>query len=111
MLNEEVRKFDVGLLLFLLSERSLFRIQSKEVNIAWDDVQAKIDVDYELAQRLQAEEQDELTDAEKEKLFMQFLKKRRKFFAAKRAEEKRNRPPPKAQQRTIMCTSLKNMEG
>nr|GFC05035.1 hypothetical protein [Tanacetum cinerariifolium] len=59
--------------------------------------------DYELSQRLQAEEQDELTDAEKAKLFMQFLKKRRKFFAAKRAEEKRNRPPTKAQQRNIVC--------
>nr|GEY03209.1 ribonuclease H-like domain-containing protein [Tanacetum cinerariifolium] len=44
--------------------------QIKEVNIAWDDVQAKIDADYELAQRLQAEEHKELTDAEKEKLFI-----------------------------------------
>nr|GFA10638.1 hypothetical protein [Tanacetum cinerariifolium] len=61
--------------------------------------------------RLQAEEQDELTDAEKEKLFMQFLEKRRKFFAAKRAGEKRNRPPTQGQQRKIMCTYFKNMEG
>ncbi|GJY80959.1 hypothetical protein Tco_0493710 [Tanacetum coccineum] len=38
-------------------------------------------------------------------------KKRRKHFAAKRAEEKRNKPPTKAQQRKIMCTYLKNMEG
>ncbi|GJS15389.1 putative ribonuclease H-like domain-containing protein [Tanacetum coccineum] len=53
--------------------------QTKEVNIAWDDVQAKIE--------------------------------RRKHFAAKRAEEKRNRPPTRAQQRSIMCTYLKNMEG
>nr|GEV28951.1 hypothetical protein [Tanacetum cinerariifolium] len=45
--------------------------------------QAKIDVDYQLAQRLQAEE----------------------------AEEKRNRPTTKAQQRSIMCTYLKNMDG
>nr|GEY08695.1 hypothetical protein [Tanacetum cinerariifolium] len=29
----------------------------------------------------------------------------------KRAEEKRNKPPTKAQQRKIMCTYLKNMEG
>nr|GEZ47525.1 hypothetical protein [Tanacetum cinerariifolium] len=85
--------------------------QIKEANIAWDDVQAKIDDDYELAQRLQAEEQDELTDAEKKKLFMKFLVKRRKFFAAKRAEEKRNRPPTRAQQRSIMCTYWKNMVG
>ncbi|GKA11741.1 hypothetical protein Tco_0691287 [Tanacetum coccineum] len=28
--------------------------QMKEVNISWDDVQAKIDADYQLAQRLQA---------------------------------------------------------
>nr|GEU97878.1 hypothetical protein [Tanacetum cinerariifolium] len=37
--------------------------------------------------------------------------KRRKHFAAKRAEEKRNKPSTKAQQRKIMCTYLKNMEG
>ncbi|GKC07177.1 hypothetical protein Tco_0998787 [Tanacetum coccineum] len=33
-----------------------------------------------------------------------------KHFAAKRAEEKRNRPPIKAQQRSIKCTYLKNIE-
>ncbi|GJX35095.1 hypothetical protein Tco_0246652 [Tanacetum coccineum] len=36
---------------------------------------------------------------------------RRKYFAAKRAEERRNRPPTRAQQSSIMCTYLKNMEG
>ncbi|GKB51384.1 hypothetical protein Tco_0902137 [Tanacetum coccineum] len=85
--------------------------QVKEANIAWDDVQAKIDVDYQLAQRLQAQEQDEFTDAEKARLFVHFLEQRRKHFTAKRAEEKRNRPPTRAQQRRIMCTYLKNMEG
>nr|GEU35230.1 copia protein [Tanacetum cinerariifolium] len=57
------------------------------------------------------DEQDALTDAEKTKLFMEFLEKRRKFFAAKRADEKRNRPPTKAQQRSIMSIYLKNMDG
>nr|GEX83629.1 aspartate/glutamate/uridylate kinase [Tanacetum cinerariifolium] len=84
--------------------------QELEANIAmielWDDVQAKIDIDYELAQRLQADEQDELTDAEKAKLFMKFLEKKRKFFAAKRTKEKRNIPPTRAQQRTIICTPM-----
>nr|GEX28995.1 hypothetical protein [Tanacetum cinerariifolium] len=37
--------------------------------------------------------------------------KRRKFFAAKRTKEKRNRPPTKAQQRSLMCNYLKNMDG
>ncbi|GKB53173.1 hypothetical protein Tco_0903926, partial [Tanacetum coccineum] len=36
---------------------------------------------------------------------------RRKHFAAKRVEEKRNRPPTRAQQRSIMCTYPKNIEG
>nr|GEY40371.1 hypothetical protein [Tanacetum cinerariifolium] len=39
--------------------------KEQEANIAlieeWDDIQSKIDVDYQLAQRLQAEEQQELT--------------------------------------------------
>ncbi|GKB71433.1 hypothetical protein Tco_0932845 [Tanacetum coccineum] len=39
--------------------------QIKEDNIAWDDVQAKVEADYQLAQRLQAQEQEELTDEEK----------------------------------------------
>ncbi|GJZ07941.1 hypothetical protein Tco_0542224 [Tanacetum coccineum] len=30
-----------------------------EANIAWDDIQAKFDVDYQLAERLQAEEQEQ----------------------------------------------------
>ncbi|GKB78362.1 hypothetical protein Tco_0945257 [Tanacetum coccineum] len=63
-----------------------------------------------MAQRLQVEEQEELTVKEKAKLFQQLLEKRRKHFTAKRAEEKRNRPPTKAQQRSIMCTYLKNMD-
>ncbi|GKC85693.1 hypothetical protein Tco_1141410 [Tanacetum coccineum] len=85
--------------------------QIEEVNIAWDDVQAKIKADYQLAQRLQAQKQAELSNEEKARLFVQFLKQRRKHFAAKRAEKKRNRPPIRAQQRSIMCTYLKNMEG
>ncbi|GJU57630.1 putative ribonuclease H-like domain-containing protein [Tanacetum coccineum] len=76
-----------------------------------DDIQAKIEADYELARRLQAEEQEELTDAEKATLFVQLLEKRKKHFTAKRAEEKRNKPPTQTQQRKIMCTYLKNMEG
>ncbi|GKA79358.1 hypothetical protein Tco_0785954 [Tanacetum coccineum] len=60
---------------------------------------------------MQAQEQEELSIEEKATLFQQLLEKRRKYFAAKRAEEKRNKPQTKAQQRQIMCTYLKNMEG
>nr|GEX03756.1 ribonuclease H-like domain-containing protein [Tanacetum cinerariifolium] len=82
--------------------------ERKKTNIAlietWDDIQAKIDVDHQLAERLQAQEQKELSDVEKATLSQQLLEKRRKQFAAKRAEEKRNKSPTKAQQRKIMCT-------
>ncbi|GKB11935.1 hypothetical protein Tco_0845858 [Tanacetum coccineum] len=89
--------------------------KEKEANIdlikTWDDIQAKIDVDYQLAERLQAQEQEELSIEEKATLFQQLLEKRRKHFAAKRSEEKRNKPPTKAQQKKIMCTYIKNMKG
>ncbi|GJX03068.1 hypothetical protein Tco_0188984 [Tanacetum coccineum] len=70
----------------------------------------KIEADQLLAERLQAKEQEELTIEERAILFQQLLEKRTKHFAAKREEEKRNKPPTKAQQRSIMCTNLKNME-
>ncbi|GJW69202.1 uncharacterized mitochondrial protein-like protein [Tanacetum coccineum] len=80
--------------------------KEKEANIAlietWDDIRAKIDADHQLAERLQAQEQEELSIEEKATLFQKLLDKRRKHFTAKRAEEKRNKPPTKAQQRKIM---------
>nr|GEX92529.1 putative reverse transcriptase domain-containing protein [Tanacetum cinerariifolium] len=76
-----------------------------------DDIQAKNDADHQLAKRLQAQEQEELSDAQKATLFQQLLEKRRKHFAAKTAEEKKNKPPTQAQQKKIMCTYLKNVEG
>nr|GEW61366.1 hypothetical protein [Tanacetum cinerariifolium] len=60
---------------------------------------------------MQAQEQEELSIAEKTTLFQQLLKKKRKHFAAKRAEKKRNKPPTQAEHRKIMSTYLKNMEG
>ncbi|GJW59339.1 hypothetical protein Tco_0106070 [Tanacetum coccineum] len=75
--------------------------KEEEANIAlietWDHIHAKIDVDHQLAERMQAQEQEELSIEEKDSLFQPLLEKRRKHFAAKRAEEKRNKPPTKAQ--------------
>ncbi|GKE53438.1 uncharacterized mitochondrial protein-like protein [Tanacetum coccineum] len=65
--------------------------KEKEVNIAlietWDDIQEKIDVDHQLAERIKAQEQEELSIKEKATLFQQLLEKRRKHFAAKRNME------------------------
>nr|GFA26331.1 hypothetical protein [Tanacetum cinerariifolium] len=75
-----------------------------------DDIQERINADYQFAEQLQVHDQEELTNAEKAKLFVKFLEKRRKFFAAKRDENKRNKPPPKAQQRKIIAELNKLME-
>ncbi|GJR15708.1 hypothetical protein Tco_0798360 [Tanacetum coccineum] len=81
----------------------------EEVNISWDNVQAMIEADRLLAERLQAREQEELTDEEKARLFVELLEKR--HFAALRAQEKRNKPPTKAQKKRTMSTYLKHMAG
>nr|GEW51889.1 hypothetical protein [Tanacetum cinerariifolium] len=90
----------------LSSQPSQLPQAKDKANIAvieqWDEVQAKINADMKLAQKFQTEEQEQLTDVEKSRLFMEFLKKRRKFFARKKEIKKRNRPPTKAQQRKIM---------
>ncbi|GJX37915.1 hypothetical protein Tco_0251218 [Tanacetum coccineum] len=89
--------------------------EKDEANVAlteeWDDIQAKVDDDYQLAQRLQAKEQEQFTTEQKAILFKELLEQRRKHFTAKKAKEKRNKPPTQAQQRKIMCTYLKNMKG
>ncbi|GJU59655.1 hypothetical protein Tco_1237421 [Tanacetum coccineum] len=98
-----------------IKDKGRIEREKAEANIAlketWDDIQAKIETDQLLAERLQAREQEELTIEERAILFQQLLEKRRKHFATKRAKEKRNRQPTKAQQRSIMCTYLKNIEG
>ncbi|GJV56646.1 putative ribonuclease H-like domain-containing protein [Tanacetum coccineum] len=80
--------------------------EKDEANVSltreWDDIQTKIEADHELAQRLQAEEQEELSVEEKAKLFQQLLEQRRNHFAAKSAKEKRNKPLTQARQRKII---------
>ncbi|GJZ11789.1 hypothetical protein Tco_0546548 [Tanacetum coccineum] len=93
--------------LLRLDEELAFKLQSEEE----EEERLAREKAQQLAQRLQAQEQDEFTDAEKARLFVQFLDQRRKHFTAKRAEEKRNIPLTRVQQRSIICTYLKNMEG
>ncbi|GJV45485.1 hypothetical protein Tco_1430021 [Tanacetum coccineum] len=96
----------------LEEEDRLVRQREEEANIvSWDNVQAMIDADYQMAQQMQAEEQEKLSIEEKSKLFVQLLEARKKHFAAMRAKEKRNKPPTKAQKRNTMSTYLKNMAG
>nr|GEX29866.1 hypothetical protein [Tanacetum cinerariifolium] len=96
-------------------EKRYHKTKEEEANIAliaeWDDVQAMMDADHELAKRLQAEEQGELTIEERSKLFVKLMNERKKHFARLKLKEKRRKPPTKTQKRKIMSTYLKNMVG
>nr|GEW88258.1 hypothetical protein [Tanacetum cinerariifolium] len=71
-----------------------------------DNTLAMMEADYELAQRLQAEEQGELTIEERSKLCVELMDKRKKHFAKLKAEEIRIKTPTKAQ-RGIKCSGKK----
>nr|GFA67308.1 hypothetical protein [Tanacetum cinerariifolium] len=81
----------------------------EDENLAWDNVQAMMDADYELAARLQEEEQGELTIEEKSRLFVELIDKRRNNFVKLKAEEQIRKPLTKAQNRNQICVYLKNM--
>ncbi|GJQ99453.1 hypothetical protein Tco_0522438 [Tanacetum coccineum] len=115
-LDEEMaRNLEAQLQAKLIEEERLARKKEEEANIAliesWENTQAMMKADRLLAERLQTREQEELTDEEKAKLFMEFMEKRRKHFAALRAQEKRKRPPTKTQKRNQMSIYLKHMGG
>nr|GEZ28368.1 putative ribonuclease H-like domain-containing protein [Tanacetum cinerariifolium] len=67
----------------LEEEERLARQKEEEDNIvlieSWDNTQAMLDADYELAARLQEEERGELTIEEKSRLFVELMDKRKKI--------------------------------
>nr|GEX95564.1 hypothetical protein [Tanacetum cinerariifolium] len=102
MIAEKVaRNLEAPLQAELEEEERLVRQKEEEANIAliveWDDDQAMMDTDHELAERLQAEEQGELSIKERSKLFVELMNQRKKHFARLRVEEKRRKPPTEDQ--------------
>ncbi|GJT15731.1 hypothetical protein Tco_0874437 [Tanacetum coccineum] len=99
----------------LIEEERIARKKEEEANIAliksWDNIQTMMEADFELAQKLQTEEQGKITIEERSRLFVELMNKRKKHFAMLRAEEKRRKPPTKAQKGNLMSTYLKNMGG
>ncbi|GKA89983.1 hypothetical protein Tco_0811795 [Tanacetum coccineum] len=75
----------------------------------FDEIQAIIDADHELAVRLTHEEQEKYTIKERARLLAEFFDQRKKQLAAARAEAIRNKPPTKTQVRNRMITYLKHM--
>ncbi|GJU83789.1 putative ribonuclease H-like domain-containing protein [Tanacetum coccineum] len=77
-----------------LDEELAFKLQAEE------EEQARLA--REKAEKVEEANQEELTDEEKARLFVELLEKRKKHFAALRAQEKRNKPPTKAQKKVTM---------
>ncbi|GKA40061.1 hypothetical protein Tco_0732654 [Tanacetum coccineum] len=74
----------------------------------YDEVQARIDADHELAVRLTHEEQEKYTVDERAKLLAEFFERRKKQLAEERAAAIRNKPPTRTQLRSLMMTYLKH---
>ncbi|GJV89747.1 hypothetical protein Tco_1533685 [Tanacetum coccineum] len=108
--DEEVAKRLAEELEAELEEEERVTIQrEEEANlILWDNNQAMMEADYELAQRLQAEEHGELTIEERSRLFVELMDKRKKHFAKLRAKKIKRKPPTKAQIGIKMSTYLRN---
>ncbi|GJV13139.1 hypothetical protein Tco_1354680 [Tanacetum coccineum] len=72
--------------------------EAKSFNIKeWENIQAIIEADEEIAQRIQAEEREKYYEAEKARLLVELIKQRKRYFAQQRAEERRNKPLTQAQ--------------
>ncbi|GKC59503.1 hypothetical protein Tco_1087101 [Tanacetum coccineum] len=75
----------------------------------WDNIQAQIEADEELAHRLQAQERERYSEADKAKLLLELINERKTQFAQQRAQQRRNRPLTRAQQRSYKCNYIKRM--
>ncbi|GJY30827.1 hypothetical protein Tco_0414322 [Tanacetum coccineum] len=75
----------------------------------FDEIQARIDADHELAVRLIHEEQEKYIIEERARLLAEIFYQRKKQLAAATTEAIRNKPPTQTQVRNMMITYLKHM--
>ncbi|GKE19843.1 hypothetical protein Tco_1431355, partial [Tanacetum coccineum] len=74
----------------LEKERVAQEEASRAANIEeLDRIQAMIDVDEQLAARLQAEEQEQFSSEEKSRMLVELIAKRKKFFVAESSRAKK----------------------
>ncbi|GJU37284.1 hypothetical protein Tco_1185638 [Tanacetum coccineum] len=106
---QEVNK-DKGKGIMTESEPEQTKTKLHSFNIKeWEDIQATIEVDEELAQRIQAEEREKYSEAKKARLLAKLINQRKRYCTQQRAEERRNKPLTQAQQRTYMSNYIKHI--
>ncbi|GJV40194.1 hypothetical protein Tco_1418634 [Tanacetum coccineum] len=74
----------------------------------YDEVQARIDDDHELAVSWTQEEQEKYTVDERAKLLAEYFDNRKKQLAEERAAAIKKKPPTRTQLRSLMMTYLKH---
>ncbi|GJW72110.1 hypothetical protein Tco_0129027 [Tanacetum coccineum] len=72
-------------------------------------MQDQIEADEEIALRLQAQEREGYSEANKAKFLVELINERKRKFSQQRAQKRRNRPLIQAQQRSYMCNYIKHM--
>ncbi|GKG31874.1 hypothetical protein Tco_0426824, partial [Tanacetum coccineum] len=74
----------------------------------YDEVQARIDANHELAVRWTQEEHEKYTVDKRAKLLAEYIENRKKQLAEERAAAIKNKPLTKSQLRSLMMTYLKH---
>nr|GEX61775.1 hypothetical protein [Tanacetum cinerariifolium] len=103
--EEEFAKFDRAEMEKQKQEEATIAALTEE----FDEIQARIDADHELAIRMTHEKQEKYTIEESARLLAEYVKRRMKQLAAERATAIRNKPPTRTQVRNMMITYLKHM--
>nr|GEX31710.1 hypothetical protein [Tanacetum cinerariifolium] len=90
------------------------RQKQEEATIAalteeFDEIQAIMDVDHELAVRMTHKEKKMYTIEEWARLLAEYFERRKKQLAAERAKAIRNKPPTRTQVRNMIITYLKHI--
>ncbi|GKE13821.1 hypothetical protein Tco_1421398, partial [Tanacetum coccineum] len=77
----------------------------------YDFIQARLNADKILAEKLQKEEREKFTIKQRENFLHHTIAAQRKFLAQQRSEAIRNKPPTRNQLRNQMMTYLKHVGG
>ncbi|GKB83316.1 hypothetical protein Tco_0950211 [Tanacetum coccineum] len=108
---EEQAKFNAEQEELLTSNTTEDEANPPVADINWEDVEAQIQADEDLAQKLLEEERENLSIEERARLLVELINKRKKLQAAKRYKEIRNKPQTMSQQRkTHACHFYEDME-
>nr|GEW70647.1 uncharacterized mitochondrial protein AtMg00810-like [Tanacetum cinerariifolium] len=103
--EEEFAKFDRA----QMEKQKQEEATSATLTEEFDEIQARIDADLELAIRMTHEKQEKYTIKESARLLAEYFERRMKQLAAERAATIRNKPPTRTQVRNMMITYLKHM--